>query len=288
MILVAVLLVWWLKCYTKLDSLLVWQGGKEYLLNYWRLTKKKHYLPKVLTPLESLLPVLLLAALVMIVLGFFRSGLIKLVLSAALLMFILEVYRDQQELDAATSWHAQGKKDAISDLIKNCDFGPKDKLFTRLLMVRFRQWAVPLFWICVLDIWGGIIVWWLRQDLILSQQEKGKEFSSYQQNLTKWLYYLEFVPLRLWALGYALVGDFIPAFDYLMSHFKTLDHAEGLLEQSACLAININAKSLVTNQKNLDAKGISQLQKAAELHQRTVGLSLGLAVLVGIIVMVTG
>lgn len=284
MVLVAVLLVWWLKYYAKLDNLLVWQGGKEYLLNYWRLTKKQHFLPEILAPLEPLIPALILILVVFGLLGFFRSALVKLVLTSIWLLFTLQISNDQQELEKSDA-----DKDVSDPALKNCSFEHKDKFFTKLLTVRFRQWAVPLFWLSVLDIWGGMMVWWLQQDYILCYQDKSKASTSYKLVLNKWLSWLEFIPLRLWALGYALVGDFIPAFSYITKHLKTFTSAETLLEQSGCLAISVNPKTLAACQaKPIDAKGKKQLQQAAELHHRTVGLSLGLVVLASLVAMFVG
>ncbi len=89
----------------------------------------------------------------------------------------------------------------------------------------------------------------LEKDLSYSQQFQ----QQYLAGLTYLLYWAEFIPARLWALGYALVGEFVAVFDWLMTHLWQQLPNEQLVYGCSRLALGTHSAHSNDNNNTVDA-----------------------------------
>lgn len=96
-----------------------------------------------------------------------------------------------------------------------------------------KELFAPLFWIFLLGPWGVLLVSVYYSCRICQEQEQNLLLKDVAE---KSLCYLNWLPSRALALSFALVGQFMPVWQYLLKTYQTSVSPLTLIEQSAHLA----------------------------------------------------
>lgn len=96
-----------------------------------------------------------------------------------------------------------------------------------------KELFAPLFWIFLLGVWGVLLVSVYYSCRICQEQQQNLLLKEIAE---KSLYYLNWLPSRALALSFALVGQFMPVWQYFTQSYQTSIAPLTLVEQAAHLA----------------------------------------------------
>lgn len=117
--------------------------------------------------------------------------------------------------------------------------GELHRAVTKSIFVHFNEniFAV-LFWFVILGPLGAVLYRSVSLTRIYAQKE-GSQHAEIGSSAQYCQYVLDWIPVRLLALGYALVGDFMPTFKYWLSHVLSgLQTTAEIASQSGLIALD--------------------------------------------------
>ncbi len=272
---------------------------------YWRLVSG--YLSNVgwqVGLVCAVLPLLLGLLLVQLVSTYLLHGLLNFAIVLLVLLLTLRVRNYSRVLAAYSKALAEqdwqsGSKLAfeLTEGVQADDFARANLQLGRWVsMDLFRGWFVGLFWFGVLGVYGATTYWlWRRLAIELSKRDD-QERQGYLEGLYRYLYWAEYLPVRLWTAGYALVGEFVPTFDWLMEELWGDLPSDQMVVQGSLLALGSVASSEPASVDNSDlhyseetAEAISEgdslleLQQIVRLNSRLFAIWLVLLVVSGLL-----
>lgn len=118
---------------------------------------------------------------------------------------------------------------------------------------RFEHWFAVVFWFCLLGP-AGALAYRLVQ---LSVTKNGL--------LSAALQLLDWLPVRIIGLSFALIGDFVSAVQELQACFTSSAKSDACLYKLACAALQLDSDAELTAEQ-----GVARLEKLANLLRRSL------------------
>lgn len=198
----------------------------------------------------AVLPLLIVVAIVYYsVCGFFH-GLFGVVLAAIILIYCLgpkDLYSNLENYFVAK---VQDNKESAQKALDNILVEkPEDETLlsravTKSIFIQYnaRLFAV-CFWFVILGPLGAVL-YRVVSELTKASAEKDSPEGSMQQTSTLVQSILDWIPVRLMSLGFALMGDFMHGFGYWLKNATSgFDKNNEIAEKSGLIAMGLNDKS---------------------------------------------
>lgn len=204
-----------------------------------------------------LLPILVTVVILYYLLGWMLYGLVGFILGIIILTYCLgprDLYHDLDSYFAAAKGEdGEAVKKSLSSILSSVPSDEKkvSRSLTKAVLTQFNQriFAV-LFWFVVLGPLG-VVLYRLLTKLKSAAEKKGSSEASMLLWATYFLAILDWVPIRLAGLAYALVGDFHHGFAYWVKHvISGFDKNREFAEQSGLIALHLNDEN--AEKANLD------------------------------------
>lgn len=270
MIFLSVIIVFCLQRYFAVGydfSRLTWV--KNYALRWQKISRKAASPFKLLI---ILLPVLVLIGLLQIAFGHGLFSIIRLALDSVVLWFCWDVYSYQQQLrdyfmavaannpdlarQKASKWVAMGT-------LADQDLNQVARTVSETLFTRSAQHIFTiLFWFILFGAVGALAYFLIQSIRQLASQEDSP-WAELLPVTSKWLAIAEWIPVRLLALSYALVGHFITAFDYLRKNISSgLTESAHFAIEAGFAALNLEHPDVVHADREENEAALSLIDRA--------------------------
>lgn len=166
------------------------------------------------------LPLVIIMGLVQFALHQFWYGILAWVFNTLVLLYCLDAHNTYKLI--CQQWCKKSQNTA-EEIIENVDSNDTFSFFNQ------RVFAV-LFWFCL---FGGVGALVYRAAIVFRENAiiANSELNGYFGLLTKLNHYLDWFPIRLLAVSFALGGNFTPAFQsFISGFFQSPDNNEAFLK----------------------------------------------------------
>lgn len=253
---------------------------ESYLALLQKILQKSGLFRGIMGLILAVVPILIVVALVYYLFASFAWGFVGFILSIVILIYCLgprDIYtRFEAYFVSVVRDDAEGQKKAAQKLA--CEI-PKDtadvpRALTQSVFSQFNgSLFTVIFWFLILGPLAAVLYRCVAE-VHKCAHGKNSHYSSMLASATWVMKIIEWIPNRIAALGFALMGDFHHGFSYWLRHAMSSIHENYTFIQETGLA------SLGITQSSDGTHDIAEIKSALRLVDRTLVLFVVVAALV--------
>lgn len=217
----------------------------------------------------ALLPLLIVVGVVYCTLAWIFFGLLGFLIGLLTLLYCIGPRDLYTDLEAYFSVQGQENKEAIQQALDNVGVHTSDEnaIPREVTKAVFHQYNTRIFavifWFVILGPLGAVLYRAAAEISKTAERENSPEHELLKGSRLV-LDVLDWIPVRLVGLGYALMGDFLHGFSYWVKNvISKLHNNKKFMEQSGLIALRLNKKD-----KDAHKVGVEENKEALALIDR--------------------
>lgn len=246
---------WWLSRIERLPGFIRWHRHVRYSIT-------------------AVLPTILISAGIALA-DPYAFGLLSVVLKILLLLYVLshisigkhlEAYRsDLRKGDTQGAYHCADQYLAVPEVEVSDDLSTMNHQVIRALLHRwFEYFFLMVFWYLVADIAGILLAWFSLQYARTTHCDA---------QAWRYLHWIEWIPVRLLGLTYALAGNFFSAFPIIHSYlWDRTTHSADVLYRVANESLSGDSGPVSHPVSESPEEAADELERWQQLHIRSLSV----------------